>query len=535
MKNPDLPTFSGEIPTPKGEVEYDNFGFQLQMLRSSYTDDAIRNVIVASERTHAKIAIRAIGYGSSLDAMIRQLENRFGLGETVDILGQQFHQLMQQPKERVGEFGGNLEYKFRLLQEKCPGRFHGMSDKLSNSVWFLYSQPGCDFNTLLKAAMTCENEAISRASTRAKSMQVDTNENAEVAKTGISSIRKQLDQMNAILKGANFKSNNGYKKCDKQDIRNKLKGPGISAAGPFRKGKKPVQCYHCNGWGHYKLQCPNEEPVQGSKEWENLHGESPFPGTGSQSPTVTTVTSKMGTTGGGSLREMLKMPEYHSPDPLVRLIGEANEAPAIVVGVSITSLVDSGACMSAMVKSFAEELQLEIKPLKMILDIQATGDGAVPYHGYVECRLQLPQIKKFDVDVLMLVIDDSAYGMHVPIQIGTLHIDMALELATEAEMKKLSRKWDQAKMATALHMNSMVVSEEPKFKLDDVQGSVHTTQKMMLGLFESITVSGILKGPVKNSAYHKCVNVSVEPLETHKEVMIKNLTARAIKVLLIRK
>ena len=97
----------------------------------------------------------------------------------------------------------------------------------------------------------------------------------------------------------------------------------------------------------------------------------------------------------------------------------------------------------------------------------------------------LPQIKKFDVDVLMLVIDDSAYGMHVPIQIGTLHIDMALELATEAEMKKLSCKWGRAKMATALCMNSMVVSEEQKFKLDDVRGSVHTTQKTTLGPFES--------------------------------------------------
>ena len=149
----------------------------------------------------------------------------------------------------------------------------------------------------------------------------------------------------------------------------------------------------------------------------------------------------MGTTGG-SLSEMLKMPEYHNPDPLVRLIGEANKAPAIVEGVPITSLVDSGACMSAMVKSFAEELQLEIKPLKTILDVEAMGGGAVPYHGYVECCLKLPQIKKFDVDVLMLVIDDSAYGMHVPVQNGTLHIDMALELATEDEMTKLSHKWD---------------------------------------------------------------------------------------------
>ena len=55
----------------------------------------------------------------------------------------------------------------------------------------------------------------------------------------------------------------------------------------------------------------------------------------------------------------------------------------MVEGIPITSLVDSGACMSAMVKSFAEELQLEIKPLKTILDIEGTGGGTVPYHGHV--------------------------------------------------------------------------------------------------------------------------------------------------------
>ena len=90
------------------------------------------------------------------------------------------------------------------------------------------------------------------------------------------------------------------------------------------------------------------------------------------------------------------------------------------------------------------------------------------------------------------------------------------------------------------------------FNLDEVCGSVHTTQKLTLGPFENITVTGILKGPVKSSAYHKRVNVSVEPLEAHKEgenkycavpgyaflkpgservkVMIKNLTARVVKV-----
>ena len=57
LKNPDLPTFSGELPTPKGEAEYDNYIFQLKLLRTSYTDDAIRNVVVATVRGHAKITI----------------------------------------------------------------------------------------------------------------------------------------------------------------------------------------------------------------------------------------------------------------------------------------------------------------------------------------------------------------------------------------------------------------------------------------------------------------------------------------------
>ena len=98
--------------------------------------------------------------------------------------------------------------------------------------------------------------------------------------------------------------------------------------------------------------------------------------------------------------------------------------------------------MSAMVKSFAEELQLEIKPLSTILDIESTGGGRVPYQWYVKCRLKLPQIEKFDLDVLMLVLDDSPYGTRVPVQIGSLHIDMAIDLDTEVEMQKLSRKWE---------------------------------------------------------------------------------------------
>ena len=125
--------------------------------------------------------MHAIGYDSSLSAMINQLEGRFMEKETTDILLQEFHQMMMGPKEKVHEFGGKLEYKFRLLQERCPGRytmaqlkdhlFHGMKDKLRDSVRYLFTNPTVDFNQLRKAAMTCEIETTSRQATKAKAMQ----------------------------------------------------------------------------------------------------------------------------------------------------------------------------------------------------------------------------------------------------------------------------------------------------------------------------------------------------------------------------
>ena len=40
----------------------------------------------------------------------------------------------------------------------------------------------------------------------------------------------------------------------------------------------------------------------------------------------------------------------------------------------------------------------------------------------------------FDEDALKLVIEDNHYGQNITIQIGTLHIDRTLDLATEDEL-----------------------------------------------------------------------------------------------------
>ena len=77
----------------------------------------------------------------------------------------------------------------------------------------------------------------------------------------------------------------------------------------------------------------------------------------------------------------------------------------------------------------------------------------------------------------MSVVDDSPYGMRVPIQIGTLHIDMALDLATEEEKRKLNRQWKRAELAASLRMKSANAKADdsdeskPTFDLAQVNGS----------------------------------------------------------------
>ena len=264
-KAPDLPVFSGELPTPKGEVEFDNWIFQIKSLQS-YTDSAIRNAVVSNVRGIAKTVVRAMGYDTELSDMILHLEDQFGLEETIDMLLLEFHKMAQGPNEKIQDFGSKLECKFKILQERFPGWyaavqlkdrfFSGMHDKMCDSMRYLYDKDDCTFSKLLKASMIAEAESRARHTVKSKAahvVEVPTN----TADSELTSIQNQLDSMTKILKSAQFNKNskngkNGKKggaKSAEAKPQPKLKRPATSAAGPFTGGKPLVQCYHCMGWG----------------------------------------------------------------------------------------------------------------------------------------------------------------------------------------------------------------------------------------------------------------------------------------------
>ena len=102
--------------------------------------------------------------------------------------------------------------------------------------------------------------------------------------------------------------------------------------------------------------------------------------------------------------------------------------------MGMKALIDLGAQISAISKSMAKTLGLPIWKLETLLDIEGSAGLEVPYLGYTELRLDIPEIAKFNHDVLMMVYPDSKYSHRVPVVIGTLHIDDALDLATYDEL-----------------------------------------------------------------------------------------------------
>ena len=70
----------------------------------------------------------------------------------------------------------------------------------------------------------------------------------------------------------------------------------------------------------------------------------------------------------------------------------------------------------------------------------------------MDVHLRIPEVKAFDQDVLLLIIPDSAHTQHTPITLGTFHIDMAIRLATEKELKNLNKQWQRNLVATKLTM-----------------------------------------------------------------------------------
>ena len=199
---------------------------------------------------------------------------------------------------------------------------------------------------------------------------------------------------------------------------------------------------------------------------------------------------------------------YHNPDPLFRLIGKANETEVIIENQQVKGLIDSGAQVSSISDTFASKLGLKVKQLDTLLDLEPAGGGQVPYNGYVELRMRVPNVRTFDLDVLMLVIPESEYSRRVPVTIGTIHIDEIINLIRDEEQKLANRQWQRGIISRKVVVKQLHLKEN-KDILDQVKGDVKLTRKIVIPPLETISVSGM----TNINKHSKRVNIITEPRE----------------------
>ena len=246
-----------------------------------------------------------------------------------------------------------------------------------------------------------------------------------------------------------------------------------------------------------------------------------------------------------------KGPQYHNPDALARLIGDVNITDVKIEGVDTKGLVDTGAQISAITQSFAETLKLRVHPLSRLmgpnfkLEIEGSGGCDVPYQGYVEVNLKLPDIQKYNQNVVMLIVNDSQFGTKVPIQLGTNIIDEALRVITDKELEKGEQQWRRAKLSSAISKTAEVkTNEEAVLDLKGVNGDVRTTKKVVIPLLETVQVHGLTKyhchskrihviaDQPQNSFANQLVTTStyteLKPGSSKVTLCVQNLSAREV-------
>ena len=89
-------------------------------------------------------------------------------------------------------------------------------------------------------------------------------------------------------------------------------------------------------------------------------------------------------------------------------------------------MIDTGSTVSTISKPFFEKFKLPINPLKELLHIETANGDKLPYHGYSECELSVPELGVNELKGLFLVVPETPFEKEVPVIIGTnllRHID----------------------------------------------------------------------------------------------------------------
>ena len=402
-----------KTPPGKSEKTYEQWLFDVKTIRSSYPEGLLKEAIFGSLKGSATDIARGLGPETTMDKVLELLDGVFVRKTNPDVLMQDFYKITQDAEEKVSNFGIRLKVALdRILAfhpesltseetaKKLKDRFYyGVRQNVREGLRYYYEVLQAHYTTLPTKARSIETEKFTSTTSHAVTMK-----SASTAEAGVTNQTSELSrQMNELIKivknqqvqntkGGSRNSSNRFNAQDKFKDNTKggrnLKGPDTNASGPFRNGAPPFQCYNCGGWGHRVFECPSPLNYQS--------GENPKRKKGTKSPLGKDHRVKQNKPEQNPKTSQKSIHDcYHNPDPIARLIGKRNESLVIVEGEEYLGLLDSGVQMLTITISQAKKMGLKIQKLENMLDIEGGGGIAIPYIGYVEVQLQIPEIKNY--------------------------------------------------------------------------------------------------------------------------------------------
>ena len=247
---------------------------------ANHTNDAIRSGIINSVRGEARDLVEYIGFAAPLETILEKLEERFRKARSTDRLQYEFFQLGQDKGEGVQQYAGRLENQYKKLKLTFPEQygdsqlkerlFFGMVTGLRNATRYVYKQSEATYETLLKAAKEAELEFTESRTLAARVKAVGVVEKGDSSK--IQELHGRVEKLAATLKANNVNKVNPksasapcspMKHQQQPQVTSQMKGPEVTSHGPFRQGRRPIQCYKCGGWGHGWKDCP----TPGNVDW----------------------------------------------------------------------------------------------------------------------------------------------------------------------------------------------------------------------------------------------------------------------------
>ena len=167
---PKLSAFSGE--RAKGEVSFEQWSYELQTLRKTYSDSALREGIQHSLRGAAADTVRNMGPDVPLDTIIKKFTIVYGNVKSFDLLMGDFYHADQGEEESIPSFATRVEGLLSQIRDKFQEKltppeeqrllkdhlFHGCKKGIWDSVKYCFADPRIDYMHFLEECRKAEDE-----------------------------------------------------------------------------------------------------------------------------------------------------------------------------------------------------------------------------------------------------------------------------------------------------------------------------------------------------------------------------------------